>query len=97
MEADKVGMAVGACVAAVVLVVCFFYTKVQGFEVVFRASVAFAVTYAITFQAFRYIQKTTDDAMSAFEEARLAEEAARRWAAESEAEEAGEETSGERK
>lgn len=93
MEADKVGMALGACIAAVVLVLCFFYTEVQGFEVVFRASVAFAVTYVITFTAFRYIQSTTREEMAASEEARRAEEATRRQEAESEA--SGEETPGE--
>lgn len=94
MDADRVALAVAALVATVVLVLCLFYAKIESFEVAFRVSLAFAVTYGVCFLSFRFIQRTTREEMSALEEARLAAEAAQR-AAEAEAHESDEEFSGE--
>jgi hypothetical protein len=93
MDKDRVGLAIAFLIAAVVLATSLLFARVEGFEVAFRVSVAFVVTYVVTFKAFGYIQRTAGSEFSAQEEARLAAEAAARQKAEEE--DAGEGAPGE--
>jgi len=84
MDVDKVALAGAAFVATVVLLLCLFYTEVEGFEIAIRIGLAFVIAYAVTFKSFQFIQRTARNEISAQEEARIVVEAARRAAEEAE-------------
>lgn len=59
LDGDKLGHIVGALVALTVLLLCFYYQKVDGFTAIVRTGWAFVMGYAATFFLVRIILRTT--------------------------------------
>ncbi|MBI5092158.1 MAG: hypothetical protein HZB26_06885 [Candidatus Hydrogenedentes bacterium] len=55
MDSDKLGVAIGALFATVVMAAGFFYTQLSGWEVAFRTAVTFVAVYVVTFVFVRIL------------------------------------------
>lgn len=55
LDGDKLGHIVGAGVALVVMALCFFYQKVDGFATALRVGWAFVIAYGTTFFFIRIL------------------------------------------
>lgn len=75
LDGDKLGQIVGAMVALIVMALCFYYQKVDGYTAATRVGWAFVLSYASVFFLVRVVLRTT---LFEFIEHRNAEWAARR-------------------
>lgn len=80
LDGDKLGQIAGATVALVVMAMCFYYQKVDGYTAATRVGWAFVLSYAAVFFLVRVILRTTLFEFIAHRDAELAARRVRRRA-----------------